>query len=105
MASASFGESSFENETMPKDCSEPPRTTSAHSCELPSIPEYRKSGSTPPLTATSPWHVEQYRWYRPSPACTVAALAVARGGCNFTGATCGNGGRVALPPTLNASTR
>src|SRR5690348_1636214 len=105
MASKSFCESSFENETMPKDCSEPPKMTSAHCCGFPSPAEYRKSGSTPPLTATSPWQVEQYRWYKPSPFCTVAALAVARGGCNFNGAGCGSGGRLDLPSSLNASTR
>src|ERR1700682_2485742 len=71
----------------------------------PSVPEYRRSGRTPPLTATSPWQLEQCRWYRPSPFCTVAELAVERGGCKGRRGSSGNRGKLTLPPNRKASTR
>src|SRR5580704_9712103 len=58
--SASRCDSSFLNETIPFAWSKPPKTISNH-WSFASAAEYRRSGSTPPLTATSPWQPEQNR--------------------------------------------
>src|SRR6267142_1280764 len=67
--------------------------------------EARRSGTTPPPIAFSPWQTEQYCAYRPWPAATVAASAVAGGGSSTSFCSGGKAGSTAVPPTLNTSTR
>src|SRR5271154_6733866 len=58
MDSASRRDKSFEKDTIPFGWSKPSKTTLNHR-SFASVAEYRRSGKTPPLTATSPWHPEQ----------------------------------------------
>src|SRR6476619_5596880 len=66
--------------------------------------DLRRSGTTPPPTAAWPWQTLQKRLNSASPVATVAASATSGGGATSAGSA-GSAGSVALPPSLNTSTR
>ena len=67
--------------------------------------DVRRSGTTPPPIAASPWQTLQNRPNRASPVLTVAASAVAGGGSSGSAASGGRGGKLPFAPSLNTSTR
>src|SRR5262249_61830994 len=67
--------------------------------------EPRRSGTTPPPTADSPWQTPQNRPKRRSPSAIVVASAESGGGLSVSFGVGGRGGSWAAPPSLNARTR
>src|SRR5258708_30635625 len=64
----------------------------------------RRSGTTPPPTAASPWQTLQNRPKRCLPVATVAASAVAGGGLSTSFSAGGSAGSFVFPPSLHART-
>src|ERR1700730_14601759 len=81
-----------------------PFSTISYQKSLPRKVDARRSGTTPPPTALSPWHTLQNRPNSAPPAATVSAGALSAGGL-MTSWRGSSAGRVAVPPTLNTSTR
>src|SRR5690606_10812366 len=97
--------STSANDTMPWAPRVPPSTIAPHRACV-SASAWRRSGTTPPPTALSPWHTAHHSWYAMPPARSSSALALtAKGGAAGVLAYGIAGGSCAVPPSLNVSMR
>src|SRR6516164_6503282 len=103
MAEACAPSSVGANGDMPPSLRAPSRTM-LYQASTPMNGEVRRSGTTPPPTASWPWQTLQKRPNSPSPMEIVVGLATSDGGATNTGSA-GSDGSLTLPPSLNASTR